>query len=194
MTTQGDLREKILTEAATLFVASGYHAVSMREIAARVNASKAAIYYHFADKESLLLAIMEQSLSHLIDIVYPATQIGDTEVALQQIVAGLLGLNAVQRAAMRLAMFELQHLSEVERRRFAQRYHSEFIEGIQRVLVRGQTAGVIRQVDVVTTTWAFLGLLYPFSLTPARGQDAQMVSRTLVELFLCGVRSDGSSR
>jgi AcrR family transcriptional regulator len=45
-----DLREKIMTEAATRFVASGYHAVSMREIAESVGASKAAIYYYFADK------------------------------------------------------------------------------------------------------------------------------------------------
>ena len=44
-----DLREKIMTEAATRFVASGYHAVSMREIAEAVGASKAAIYYYFAD-------------------------------------------------------------------------------------------------------------------------------------------------
>ena len=44
-----DLRERILHEAATRFVASGYHAVSMREVAEAVNASKAAIYYHFTD-------------------------------------------------------------------------------------------------------------------------------------------------
>jgi AcrR family transcriptional regulator len=191
MTAQVDLRIKILTEAATLFVVSGYHAVSMREIAATVGASKAAIYYHFADKEALLLAIMEQSLAHLVEIVQAATRQSDTEAALHQVVHGLLGLDSVQRAAMRLAMFELQHLSADARRRFAQRYHQEFIGGIQHILHRGQVAGVIRSGDLATTTWALLGLLYPFSLTPSRSQDTASVSQTIVTLFLDGVRNHG---
>ncbi|MCE2853367.1 MAG: TetR/AcrR family transcriptional regulator [Roseiflexaceae bacterium] len=185
-----DLRERILHEAATRFVASGYHAVSMREVAEAVNASKAAIYYHFTDKEALLLAIMEQSLTELIRIVNIGMHAHTaTEARLVAVVAGLLGLNAVQRAAMRLAMFELQHLGEVQRKSFAQRYDREFIERLRTILRDGQHAGDVRTtVDIQMGTWALLGLLYPFALMPSRGYDVPTLSRTLVELFLRGVR------
>jgi AcrR family transcriptional regulator len=183
-----DLREKIMTEAATRFVASGYHAVSMREIAEAVGASKAAIYYYFTDKESLLLAIMEHSLTQLILIMQAgANAHTDTEQQLIAMVQGLLGLDAVQRAAMRLAMFELQHLGEAERKQFGMRYEREFIECIRAVLRAGQASGQIRVMDVQAATWALLGLLYPFSLTQSRGHDVPTLSRTLVDLFLHGV-------
>jgi len=184
-----DLRERILNEAATRFVASGYHAVSMREVAEAVNASKAAIYYHFTDKEALLLAIMEQSLTELIRMVTIGMQSHTaTHDRLVAVVHGLLGLNAVQRAAMRLAMFELQHLGDAQRKAFAQRYDREFIERLRTILREGQQRGDVRtSIDVQMGTWALLGLLYPFALMPARGYDVPTLSRTLVDLFLNGV-------
>ena len=50
-------RERILDIALELFTAQGYDKTSMREIAERLGFSKAAIYYHFASKEDILLAL-----------------------------------------------------------------------------------------------------------------------------------------
>ena len=50
-------REKILDVALDLFTDQGFDATSMREIAERLNISKPAIYYHFASKEDILLAL-----------------------------------------------------------------------------------------------------------------------------------------
>jgi AcrR family transcriptional regulator len=47
------LRERILDAAREMFVAQGYDAVTMRAIARRIEYSPTAIYFHFADKESL---------------------------------------------------------------------------------------------------------------------------------------------
>ena len=185
-----DLRERILIEAAMRFVASGYHAVSMREIAEGVGASKASIYYHFTDKESLLLAIMEHSLVQLQRIVTQATQhTGTIDEQLTIIVTGLLDLDGVQRAAMRLAMVELQHLREVDRASFGVRYERHFIAPIRSLLSAGIQAGTVRQLDVMLTTWAFLGMLYPFSMSSHRNRDARAQSQALVDLFLGGIRT-----
>ncbi len=185
-----DLRERILNEAALRFVASGYHAVSMREIAEGVGASKASIYYHFTDKETLLLAIMEHSLIQLQRIVAAATTMpGTIETKLIAIVDGLLGLDAVQRAAMRLAMVELQHVGEAARRSCAQRYAAQLITPIRALLTAGMRAGTVRELDVVTTTWAFLGLLYPFSMMAQRSRDTRPDSQALVTLFLRGIQA-----
>ncbi|MBL7499435.1 TetR/AcrR family transcriptional regulator [Frankia sp. CNm7] len=50
-------REQILDVAQELFATVGYEKTSLREIAERMNFSKAALYYHFASKDDLLLAL-----------------------------------------------------------------------------------------------------------------------------------------
>ncbi|HEY7034129.1 MAG TPA: helix-turn-helix domain-containing protein [Thermomicrobiales bacterium] len=46
-------RERIVAEARERFVAHGYAAMTMQEIADAVGVTKAALYYHFSDKEAL---------------------------------------------------------------------------------------------------------------------------------------------
>lgn len=50
-------RERILDVALELFTAQGFDGTSMREIAGRLQISKPAIYYHFASKEDILMAL-----------------------------------------------------------------------------------------------------------------------------------------
>ena len=50
-------RERILDVALDLFTDQGFDATSMREIAERLNISKPAIYYHFASKDEILMAL-----------------------------------------------------------------------------------------------------------------------------------------
>ncbi|HEX3981907.1 MAG TPA: helix-turn-helix domain-containing protein, partial [Acidimicrobiales bacterium] len=52
----GDTRERILDIALELFTTQGYDKTSLRQIAEQLGFSKAAIYYHFASKEDILLA------------------------------------------------------------------------------------------------------------------------------------------
>jgi len=50
-------RERILDVALDLFTDQGFDGTSMREIAERLQLSKPAIYYHFASKEEILMAL-----------------------------------------------------------------------------------------------------------------------------------------
>jgi AcrR family transcriptional regulator len=50
-------RERILDVALDLFVEHGYEGASLRQIAEIMGFSKAALYYHFASKDDLLLAL-----------------------------------------------------------------------------------------------------------------------------------------
>jgi AcrR family transcriptional regulator len=50
-------REKILDVALDLFTDRGFDGTSMREIAERLRITKPSIYYHFASKEEILLAL-----------------------------------------------------------------------------------------------------------------------------------------
>src|ERR1700752_2545442 len=50
---KSETRDKILDAARELFVTEGYHGVSMRRVAEKIEYSPTAIYVHFADKEQL---------------------------------------------------------------------------------------------------------------------------------------------
>jgi AcrR family transcriptional regulator len=50
-------REKILDVALELFTDQGFDGTSIREIAERLHLSKPAIYYHFASKDEILMAL-----------------------------------------------------------------------------------------------------------------------------------------
>lgn len=53
-------RQQILAEAIRAFGDRGYHAVSMQEIAEAVGVTKPALYLHYASKERLLTATVEE--------------------------------------------------------------------------------------------------------------------------------------
>jgi AcrR family transcriptional regulator len=50
-------RERILDLALELFTEQGYDGTSLRDIAERLGTTKAALYYHFARKEDILLEL-----------------------------------------------------------------------------------------------------------------------------------------
>ena len=58
-----DTREHILRRAMSLFAEGGYAGVSVRDVAAGVGMSAAALYHHFPDKQALHLAAMEYAFA-----------------------------------------------------------------------------------------------------------------------------------
>lgn len=72
------VRALIIDAARALFVSKGIEAVTMREIAKRINYSATSIYSHFSDKEELLRAICDTdflalatNLKNLLQITNP---------------------------------------------------------------------------------------------------------------------------
>ncbi|RRJ62793.1 TetR/AcrR family transcriptional regulator [Paenibacillus oralis] len=57
-------KDIVLQTAAALFLTKGYLMTSMDEIVALSKVSKTNIYYHYKSKEELLLAIIDQLVSH----------------------------------------------------------------------------------------------------------------------------------
>jgi AcrR family transcriptional regulator len=55
----GDTRERILAVASELFTEQGYEGTSLREIADRLDITKAALYYHFRSKDEILETLLE---------------------------------------------------------------------------------------------------------------------------------------
>jgi AcrR family transcriptional regulator len=84
-------RERILEIALDLFIRKGYAATSMREIAAPLGISKAALYYHFPSKAHLMLELhlqMHRAMADLHDIPEP----GADDTVWLRFVEQLIGL------------------------------------------------------------------------------------------------------
>jgi AcrR family transcriptional regulator len=65
-------RRQLLDAAMEVFVARGYHAAAMDEIAERAGVSKPVLYQHFPGKQELYLALLDESVERLIEAVVAA--------------------------------------------------------------------------------------------------------------------------
>src|ERR1044072_3677592 len=62
-------RKQLLPAAQQIFVAHGYHAAAMDDIAERAGVSKPVLYQHFPGKLDLYLALLDQHCESLIQAV-----------------------------------------------------------------------------------------------------------------------------
>jgi len=63
-----DTKAEIHKVAIELFTERGYEATSLREIAERLGITKAALYYHYSSKESIVRSIFEAHLEALDEL------------------------------------------------------------------------------------------------------------------------------
>ncbi|ROR92388.1 TetR/AcrR family transcriptional regulator [Nocardioides aurantiacus] len=92
-------RAQLLTAAREVFVAQGYHAAAMDDIAERAGVSKPVLYQHFPGKLDLYLALLDESCDAMIDAARAALESTDdnkqrvtaTMHAFYQYVAGAEG-------------------------------------------------------------------------------------------------------
>ena len=64
-----DTRERIQSVALELFAEQGYDKTSLREIAERLDVTKAALYYHFKSKEDIVTSLVEDYFGQIDELV-----------------------------------------------------------------------------------------------------------------------------
>jgi len=67
-------RAQLLDAAREIFVAHGYHAAAMDDIAERAGVSKPVLYQHFPGKRELYLALVQEHATELFEAVRAALQ------------------------------------------------------------------------------------------------------------------------
>lgn len=163
-----DTRREILDKARELFVAWGYRGLSMRQVAEAVAVTKAALYYHFQDKESLFLAVLGEYLDEVEPLIIQAEAEGATcRQRICLLVHRLLDQPAEKLGLIRLASQEVVHLQDSDRQAVTFGYHERFLGRIQAILAEGMADGELRAADPGLAAWVLLGMIYPY-LNPAR--------------------------
>jgi AcrR family transcriptional regulator len=118
-------RAQLLDSALWVFVAQGYHAAAMDDIAERAGVSKPVLYQHFPGKLDLYLALLDAACDEVIDNCRQAlaathdnkTRVGAAMAAFYTYVAG-------ERGAFRL-VFESDLTSEPAVREHVERVTAE---------------------------------------------------------------------
>jgi len=170
----------------------------MREIADVLGVSKAALYYHFADKEALFTAILLAGVKQAGDLVAAAEQADGTRARVAALLAGIAHHGREQQVAMRLAEQEAVHLSDDARNSVRAAYRREFLDPIARLLAEGRARGEVRDLDERLMVRALLGLAYPLLGLPDEARQSAV--DTVLTVFFDGVaalpagRADRSAR
>lgn len=181
--TQKSLREKILDTAKGMFIRQGYHGLAMRQISEAVGVTKAALYYHFKDKEELFIAILE---TYLLELEIALDRIMAEPVScreqIRHFVEYVLAQPTEQRATIRLASQEAGQLSAASRKAFERIYREKFIGKVESILKTGMDKGEFRRVKPEVATWTLLGMMYPY-FYPAHAGNVSL-SREIVQQIM----------
>ncbi|MFE1764174.1 ScbR family autoregulator-binding transcription factor [Streptomyces angustmyceticus] len=169
-------RRVILEAAASVFDEQGYDRATIAEVLERAGVTKGALYFHFASKEQLALAVLE---AQVIDIaVEPQTIKLQEFVDSGQVLAYRLRSDPIQRGAARLAVEQgSNHLD----RKQSMLSWSVFVEGLlNEAKARGE---VIESIDVRETAELFVGAFAGLQMMSQAFTNRADLSRRLTVFF-----------
>jgi AcrR family transcriptional regulator len=131
---RGARRLQLLQAAQEVFVAQGFHAAAMDDIADRAGVSKPVLYQHFPGKRELYLALLEQQVTALTDRVREAMEgTDDNRTRVNGAVGAYFDFINAEGAAFRL-VFESDLRNDEEVRLLADRGHHTCVEAIAEVI------------------------------------------------------------
>lgn len=181
LTREPDLsrRDELLAKAARLFREKGYHATTMKDIAAELDILPGSLYHHISSKESLLVEIMQRGIEVLTERVRPVAESDLSPLTkLRQITHIHVEAIAASPDILSVFLHELKSLPP-DKRDQQMRLRDEYEHLLKRVIEEGQARGDFRAVHARMATNAILGMvnwLYSWyrpggGLTPAQIAD-----------------------
>lgn len=128
-----DRRRRILAAAADLAARRGFHAVAMDEIGAEAGIVGSGVYRHFASKNDLLVALLDQAMQRLQnEAAAIVARADDDHVALTLLVRAHIRVALDDRDILAVYHREAHSLPDADRRRLrrAQRHYIEDWVGV----------------------------------------------------------------
>ncbi|HEY8482899.1 MAG TPA: TetR/AcrR family transcriptional regulator [Spirillospora sp.] len=133
-------RRQLLGAAQEVFVAQGYHAAAMDEIAERAGVSKPVLYQHFPGKLELYLALLDEHAEALVRTVRDALEsTTDNKQRVQAVIAAFYDFVAGDGEAYRLVFeSDLRNVAPVRAR--VDRANQQCAEMIAQVIAEDTNA------------------------------------------------------
>ena len=151
-------RTKILSEAAKVFRAKGYHSATMEDLANALGVTKAAVYYYYPKKHDILLEICEQAIEKALERIRETNE-SDLPPAerLQKMIADHVEIMTDNLEEWAVFFQEID-LRRDPRARKVIAGQIEFGDSVEALISAGVKSGEFRPVDAHLVTLAILGM------------------------------------
>lgn len=148
MAGKGDqTRERILIEAARLFQQKGFHATSLSELLTATDLKKGALYFHFASKDDIALAVLARARQEFSDFLENALAGSNPKNSLEMFFSSLLDWHQ-EKGFVGGCIFgnTALEMGDTDERfsSFVSEVFEYWIERLRTVVEEAQLAGIIR--------------------------------------------------
>lgn len=197
--------QTILAEALQLFAERGFDGVSVSDVAKAAGVSKANIFHHFGNKQTLYMEVLKSSLNEFSQLTeYLQPQRAPIEQRLQHFLqAQAAHLKQHQQSAQVVLRELLENRSEVTQQLAEQTTDAQFRQ-LLALLQEGQQTGEIRaEVDLTAMMVMMLGaVVFSFQARSLlRNQpeaeftnDPEQYSRLMADILLHGISTKETNK
>jgi len=195
-------REQILQTAVELFSKHGFRGTTTKEIARAAGVSEAMVFKHFATKDELYGAILDNKACQG-EMQFPWTGNEDLQKAMAEGddfgVFYNLALRAMNKHHADVGFMRLLFFSALEEHELADRFFKEFVtriyDFIGSYIEKRQKEGAMREVEPHVAVRAFLGMMIHHSLNNVLWDKGRTIlnitneqaAKNFAEIFLRGI-------
>lgn len=151
-------REAVLRTAAQLFNEKGFHAVSLDEVAERLNVTKPTLYYYVKSKDEILAECVRSGLELMQEAIARSDEAGGT--AIDKLVAAMRKYAEITTMDFGKCLIRVgEDPLPPESRRAVRRLKAEIDHEFRHLIEQGIAEGSLRDVDPKLAAFTLAGAL-----------------------------------
>jgi len=158
-------KQRILDKSLQLFATKGFKETTVRDIAAAVGLQQGALYNHFANKDAILTALIDQLMSSAIVTIFEEKEPGELYKRGKALLANiattfkLLSFDGKNEALFKLMMQEIYKNSTI-RDLYHEYFYQQNIKKLSSILFMMMQNEMIRSSDPLLLANEFLSPLF----------------------------------
>jgi AcrR family transcriptional regulator len=188
-------KEELLRKISSLFAEKGYDKTSIRDIAAHLGMTNAGLYYHFKNKQQMLVDIMNQGMDNaLTRMERELPLIGTAEERIAWIIRSQIDFYAKNKSQTKASIHERAAL-EPKYARIMDRKEKKYVE-----FVKQAVSGIIREHPSITISqevaaYSLLGMLnwLVHWYDPEGTVPPDELASSIFAIFLNGLKGEATS-
>ena len=187
-------RERVLEAAESCFMARGYAAVTLRDIAAAVGIKHTSLYHHVpGGKEELFVEVVERSLERHRQGLRVAVERSPNALRPRLHAVADWFLTQSPMDLVRMTQSDIPALSEQASGHLEQLTHQSVLRPVERIIRDAYEAGEIRNTEFGLVAGGIVGMLQSLFSVPdfAVQESRAAMGRKLVDVFIDGLVARG---
>lgn len=190
-------RQAILDAASLLFIEKGFAGTNINDIADAVGVTRTALYYYFASKELILIALTDEVTEKASQLAQTVSRRGDLPAAeaLRQLIEQHAGLILSHPLQFRVVERSESSLPEPHRSA-AEAARRTVLDHFVRVVARGMEEGAFRATHARVAAFSIIGMCNwcAWWFDPDGDVSAEEIAAEIAELGLRAVASGQDGR